>query len=101
MPADLTFEEIVDALDRHQTRAAYGAVAKYLGQPSSALRKGIARSPRYSWLVSPGTQQPTGYAPSELHPELERTKFVIATDTELRRWLRGKAAQAVRSASAR
>jgi hypothetical protein len=101
LPADLSFEEVVNVLDRHHTRATYGAVAAYLGQPAATLKKGIARSPRYSWLVSPGTSQPTGYAPSELHADLERTKFVLATDTELRRWLRGKAAQSARNDGAR
>jgi hypothetical protein len=95
--APLSFEEIVDALDRHRTRATYGAVAAYLQQSPAVLRKGIARSPRYSWLVSPGTAQPIGYEPSECHAELERTKFVIETDAELRRWLGGKAAQAARA----
>jgi hypothetical protein len=101
LPADLSFEEVVDALDRHHTRATYGAVAAYLRQPAATMKKGIVRSPRYSWLVSPGTSQPTGYEPSELHEDLERTKFVLATDAELRRWLHGKAAQSVRNSGAR
>lgn len=100
LPADLCFEEVVDALDLHHTRATYGAVAAYLRQPAALLKKGITRSPRYSWLVSPGTSQPTGYAPSQCHEQLERTSFVLATDAELRRWLHGKAAQAARAKSA-
>jgi hypothetical protein len=100
-PADLSFEEIVDALDRHHTRATYGAVAAYLRQPPALMKKGIAPSPRYSWLVSPGTAQPTGYDPSQVHADLERTNFVLETDTELRRWLQGKAAQAARAQRAR
>lgn len=98
--ADLSFEEIVDALDRHQTRATYRAVAAYLGQPATVWRKGLARTPRYSWLVSSGTAQPLGYTEAEMHPNLERTAFVLATDGELRRWLSGKAAQVARAKSA-
>jgi hypothetical protein len=101
MPAQLSFEEVVDALDRHHTRATYGAVAAYLGQPAAVLKKGIARSPRYSWLVSPGTALPIGYTEAEVHPNLERTTFVLETDAELRRWLSGKAAQAARTKGAR
>ena len=99
--ADLSFEEIVDVLDQHHTRATYAAVAAYLRQPTAQVRKGLQPSPRYSWLVSRGTAQPMGYEPSQLHADLERTSFVLETDGELRRWLQGKAAQAARAKKAR
>lgn len=89
-----TLDAIVDLLDRHRQRATYGAVAGLLDRPATFLMSGLARAPRYSWIVNQKTLRPTGYAPDEIHPALEERRFVLLTPEELRSWIDRKARQA-------
>ena len=80
-------DRIIDALDRHNQRATYGAVAAVVQSSPRTLMTGRERDQRHSWIVSRQTGQPTGYAPELLHPNLTQSERVIETRVELERWL--------------
>ena len=90
MSDDYSLEEIVDLLDEHRQRATYGAVAGVLDRPATFLMSGIAREPRYSWIVNQKSLLPTGYSDEEKHPELEKRSFVLMNERELRAWIARK-----------
>ncbi len=83
----MTLARILDALDRHRQRATYGAVSQLLGVPARSLMSGRPKDPRHSWVVRKSNGLPTGYAPMQRHPELERNPHVIEAGYELRTWL--------------
>lgn len=93
----ITLDEIVDLLDRHQQRAAYGAVADLLGKPAKFLMSGLERAPRYSWVVNKKTLLPTGYSPEEQHPALQESSFVLLDATSLHDWIARKQSNQKRS----
>lgn len=84
---DDTLDQILDALDRKQQRATYGAVAAVLGKAPRTLMKGRERDQRHSWVVSRQSGQPTGYEAEQLHPNLVGSERVIETREELEKWL--------------
>lgn len=96
MPEDLSLDQLVEMLERYRVRATYGAVAGYLRQTPMFLMSGIARSQRYSWIVSKETSQPTGYTPDQIHPALGTNNMVLGDEADLRRWLGRKRDQAAR-----
>lgn len=98
MPEDLSLDQILELLERYRVRATYGAVAGYLRQTPMFLMNGIARAPKYSWVVSKETSEPTGYTPDQIHPDLRQNKMVLVDETDLRQWLQRKAEQAARKA---
>jgi hypothetical protein len=84
---DNTLDQILDALDRKQQRATYGAVAAVLGKAPRTLMKGRERDQRHSWVVSRHSGQPTGYEAEQMHPDLAGNEWVIETREELEKWL--------------
>jgi hypothetical protein len=102
MSEQLSLEDVIEFLDRRQLRATYGAVAAVVGRPATFLMSGIARSPRYSWIVNQKTLLPTGYTDEEKHPALTKKSFVFREERELRSWMvrdRGDVSRRVQSAS--
>src|SRR5215213_8824533 len=78
---------VLAALNHHQQRATYSAVAALLGQAPRALMRGRPRAPENSWIVSKSTGRPTGYADSDVHAELTANEMVLTTREELTSWL--------------
>lgn len=77
---------VVDYLNEVKIRCTYNAAAKALGVTPHALKKLLGeRRPETSWLVSSGTEEPTGYTDKEKHPELFRTKRIITSAEVLTR----------------
>jgi hypothetical protein len=78
---------IIAALNQHQQRATYSAVAALLGQTPRLLMHGHPRAPENSWIVSKNTGRPTGYADANVHPKLTANDTVLTTREELASWL--------------
>ena len=78
---------ILAALDHHQQRATYSAVAALLGRSPRLLMNGRTRERGSSWIVSKSTGKPTGYADTDLHPQLTATENILSTREELATWL--------------
>ena len=89
---DDRMEGILDALDLARQRATYGAVAAALGKSPRMLMVGRERDMRHSWVVSRRNGQPTGYEPTQVHPELTHSARVIDSREELEQWLAEQAA---------
>ena len=86
MPArDL--DAILAALNHHQQRATYSAVAALLGQMPRLLMHGRPRAQENSWIVSKATGRPTGYGDGEIHPQLTTIGTVLTTREDLQSWL--------------
>jgi hypothetical protein len=82
-----SLDGIITALDRHQQRATYSAVAALLDQTPRLLMHKQPREQRNSWIVSKTNGRPTGYADDAVHPELTRNERILATGEELAAWL--------------
>ena len=80
-------EEILSALNSHQQRATYSAVAALVGETPRTLMRGKPREPGHSWIVSKSTGRPTGYAEGELHPSLTANEKILMSPEELAAWL--------------
>jgi hypothetical protein len=93
MPAH-DLDAILAALDHHQQRATYSAVAALLGQTPRLLMHGRARAQENSWIVSKSSGRPTGYADGDIHPQLTSTETVLTTREELQSWLANHEAMA-------
>jgi hypothetical protein len=78
---------IIAALDRHQQRATYSAVAALVGRTPRLLMQKRPRGPQNSWIVSKTTGRPTGYTDADVHPQLTATEMVLSTREELASWL--------------
>ena len=83
-----TLQDILNALNREQIRATYGAVAEVLGIPARSVGKRLG-APRAeaSWVVRDTTGLPGDYQPSELHAQLTRRSTIIRTGAKLRKML--------------
>ena len=69
---------IQDYLNEARIRCTYNAAAKAIGIKPAELKKLLGdRTPASSWFVNTGAGEPVGYADSEKHPELYRTKRII------------------------
>lgn len=83
-------DNILERLERHRQPATYGAVAGVVGSSPRSVMSGRIRNHRNSWVVSKETQEPTGYQPHEVDPDV-RTAIaivgVIATPEALVEWL--------------
>lgn len=78
-------QEIVDYLNREKVRATYGAVGEAIGVPARSIGAMLGgRRPEVSWVVSSATELPTGYVPSQYHPDLRSRSRVIRDGNELR-----------------
>ena len=80
-------DAILAALNHHQQRATYSAVAALVDQTPRLLMHGRPRAPENSWIVSKTTGRPTGYADEVIHPELTANAAVLTTRNELADWL--------------
>ena len=89
MATDTTtdLEGIIAALNRHQQRATYSAVAAFLGQSPRLLMHKQPRVQENSWIVSKNTGRPTGYPDADVHPSLTANEAVLTTREELESWL--------------
>jgi hypothetical protein len=74
---------VLAALNHHQQRATYSAVAALLGQTPRLLMHGRPRAPENSWIVSKTTGRPTGYTDSDVHPQLMLNETVLTTPEAL------------------
>jgi hypothetical protein len=83
----LDLDGVIAALDRHQQRATYSAVAALLGETPRLLMHKRPRTRENSWIVSKGTGRPTGYADGDVHPQLTANEAVLSTREELASWL--------------
>ena len=80
-------DDIIAALNQHQQRATYSAVAAVVGQTPRLLMRGKPREAANSWIVSKTTGRPTGYADTDVHPQLTANAAVLRTREELTAWL--------------
>jgi hypothetical protein len=78
---------VLAALNHHQQRATYSAVADLLAQTPRLLMHKRPRAPENSWIVSKTTGLPTGYADTDLHPQLTANDTVLTTREDLASWL--------------
>jgi hypothetical protein len=85
---------VLAALNHHQQRATYSAVAALLDQAPRALMQGRPRAQENSWVVSKSTGRPTGYADGDVHPALMANAHVLMTREGLAVWLAGHEAMA-------
>lgn len=83
----IALDTILDELDYRRQRATYGAVAAITGRPAAFLMARQSRDWRHSWIVNQRSQMPTGYAPAEIHPDINVNPRVIADPEELMAWL--------------
>ncbi|WP_185235220.1 hypothetical protein [Teredinibacter franksiae] len=73
-------------LNEAKTRCTYNAAAQALGIKPAEFKKLMGeRRPENSWFVNTGAGEPVGYADSEKHPELYRTKRIITSAEVLTR----------------
>lgn len=80
----MAIEDVLNALNSARLRATYGAVAEFLSvHPRSVARLLGNRRPKASWVVNSKTELPSGYAPSEIHPNLLDNARIIRTAVEL------------------
>ena len=91
-PHDL--DAVLAALNHHQQRATYSAVAALLGQTPRLLMHGRPRAQENSWIVSKTTGRPTGYADGDIHPQLTANETVLTTREDLASWLADRAEMA-------
>ena len=82
----MTLDQILDCLERKRVRATYGAVGAVIGRPAQSVGAALGnRRKRASWVVNARTGEPTGYDPTEKHPDLYFTSHIIKAGEELRR----------------
>lgn len=83
---DPDVERILNVLQEKKLRATYAAVAVYLDVSPRSVGARLGRNcPRASWVVNARTGKPTGYFPTQLHPDLEFQSRIITSEKELRR----------------
>jgi hypothetical protein len=89
MATDTTtdLDGVIAALNRHQQRATYSAVAALLGQSPRLLMHKQPRVQGNSWIVSKTTGRPTGYPDADVHPALSANDIVLTTRDDLETWL--------------
>ena len=82
---DAKLAEIILFLNENKVRATYGAVAEILGVvPRSMGARLGPRHPEASWIVNADTGLPTGYSPTEIHPEVLTSTQLIRSAAALR-----------------
>lgn len=79
-------DQILGYLNQAKLRATYGAVAGVLGVNVRSVGNYLGnRRPEASWVVKESTGLPTGYLPTEYHPDLLAKKSIIKTANVLNR----------------
>jgi len=72
-----SLEEILACLNATKTRATYGAVAAIVGGTARGIGQRLGlRRPEASWIVNKRTGRPSGYAPTEIHPDLFKAPMI-------------------------
>lgn len=85
MANEVVLNKIVQVLNKYKIRATYSAVAHAIGCTSLAVGVQLGeRDPSKSWIVDSRTGLPTGYSPSQCHPELRSKITIIRTGDKLR-----------------
>jgi hypothetical protein len=82
-----TLDDVIAALNGHQQRATYSAVAALLGEAPRLLMHKRPRAQENSWIVSKATGRPTSYMDADIHPQLNANETVLSTREELASWL--------------
>ncbi len=80
-------EQILATLEKHRQRATYNAAAMVAGGVARGIMRGRPKNPRNCWIVSSRTGLPTGYAPEEMHPQLQSRATVISSGPILCKWI--------------
>ena len=94
MPEVVTLIKVIEALNKYRIRATYSAVAQALGTTALAVGTQLGdREPSKSWVVGSRTGLPTGYSPSQCHPELRSNITIIRTGDGVRELLRRSGGQ--------
>lgn len=89
MPNEVVLINIIEVLNKYKIRATYSAVAHAIGCTSLAVGVRLGKcEPSKSWIVDSRTGLPTGYSPSQCHPELHSKMMVIRTGDKLKEFLR-------------
>ena len=78
---------VLAALNLHQQRATYSAVAGLIGMTPRSLMRGKPRGHANSWIVSKNAGTPTGYAEAETHPQLMENATILDSPEALQAWL--------------
>ena len=84
-----TVEEVVECLNHYRLRASYEAVGNVVGCGTRHVGRLLGESrPLTSWIVDKNTEMPSTKAfpddnPLLLHPDLQRTDYVIKSPEEL------------------
>jgi hypothetical protein len=82
-----TVQDVVACLNATKTRATYGAVAEVIGGLARGVGQRLGtRRTEASWVVSSATRLPSGYGPSEIHPDLVGSPL-LRSGAELRELL--------------
>ncbi len=78
---DIGIEDILDCLNARTVRCTYGAVAGALGIAAVGVGRLLGEHRREaSWVVNAETGWPTGYAPEDIHPDLEGSHLVTGPE---------------------
>lgn len=89
MREEVALTRVVEALNKYKVRATYSAVAQAIGSTPLAVGEQLgAREPSKSWIVGSRTGLPTGYSPSQCHPDLRSKITIIRTGEGIRALLR-------------
>ena len=76
--------KFVEFLQRNKLRATYGAIAEAADVPQRSVGRLLGdRCPLASWVVSASTGTPTGYAESEVHPDLHLNPDIVTSGEDL------------------
>jgi len=80
-----TVRLVLKKLNERKIRCTYGAVADLLRVPPVGVSQYLGdKRPEASWVVGKSTKLPSGYAPSDYHPELLSSEYVIESGGELK-----------------
>ena len=80
-------QTILAALHHRRRRATYAAVAMLTGKVARGVMRHKPKTWQNSWVVSSKTHLPTGYAPEQMHPQLQQNPAVLTTGPALNKWL--------------
>jgi hypothetical protein len=81
---DTELADVIRFLSAHKIRATYGAVAELLGVLPISMGARIGpHTLDASWIVSGESGLPTGYAPTETHPDVLTSTRLIRSGAEL------------------
>lgn len=89
MREEVVLTRVIETLNKYKVRATYSAVAQAIGSTPHTVGAQLGnRDPSKSWIVGSRTGLPTGYSPSQYHPELRSKIMIIRTGDGVRELLR-------------